>query len=486
MDLLRWPIVGQLARWRHARLLLQLPLLAISIAVVAHGLYGSRIAPRNLATVLSWVHYRGLLVIALLAVGNLFCTGCPMILARDAGRRIAHPALRWPRALRNKWPAIVLFAAVLFVYELFDLWSLPRATAWLVVAYFASAFVIDVLFAGASFCKYVCPIGQFNFVSSTLSPTELRVRDVGTCRTCRTVDCIKGRRQPPAEMPKPAPMPASRATIVVQRGCELALFLPSKVGNLDCTLCLDCVHACPHDNIALATRLPGDELSDSRRRSGIGRLTQRADIAALAVLFTFGAMINAFAMTSPATRVEQWLAEIIGIDVEALVLALLFVGALVILPLVLIGGAAAMTRLLAPGSKDSIRAIAIRQAYALIPFGFAVWFAHYSFHLLTGALTIVPVFQSAMIDFAGMPVLGEPLWTLTGAPPGLVFPIQLGCLVVGTMGSLAVARRISVSVVPARPTLASLPWASLITALAVMATWTLSQPMEMRATGLQG
>src|SRR5687768_17604928 len=113
MDLLRWPIVGQLARWRHARLLLQLPLLAISIAVVAHGLYGSRIAPRKLATVLSWVHYRGLLVIALLAVGNLFCTACPMILARDAGRRIAHPALRWPRALRNKWPAIVLFAAVL-------------------------------------------------------------------------------------------------------------------------------------------------------------------------------------------------------------------------------------------------------------------------------------------------------------------------------------------------------------------------------------
>ena len=198
-------------------------------------------------------------------------------------------------------------------------------------------------------------------------------------------------------------------------------------------------------------------------------------------------MINAFAMTSPATRVEQWLAEIIGIDVEALVLALLFVGALVILPLVLIGGAAAMTRLLlAPGSKDSIGAIATRQAYALIPFGFAVWFAHYSFHLLTGALTIVPVFQSAMIDFAGMPVLGEPVWTLTGAPPGLVFPIQLGCLVVGTMGSLAVARRISVSVVPARPTLASLPWASLIMALAVMATWTLSQPMEMRATGLQG
>ena len=46
----------------------------------------------------------------------------------------------------------------------------------------------------------------------------------------------------------------------------LGLFLPAKVGNLDCTLCLDCVQACPHDNVALASRLPGLELADARRR----------------------------------------------------------------------------------------------------------------------------------------------------------------------------------------------------------------------------
>jgi hypothetical protein len=51
---------------------------------VLHGLFGPQIAPRNLATVLTWVHYRGLPVVALLAAGNLFCTGCPFILVRDA------------------------------------------------------------------------------------------------------------------------------------------------------------------------------------------------------------------------------------------------------------------------------------------------------------------------------------------------------------------------------------------------------------------
>ena len=160
-----------------------------------HGLFGPQIAPSNLATVLTWVHYRGLLIVALLAAGNLFCTGCPFVLVRDAGRRVRPPSLRWPRRLRTKWIGIVLFVAVLFAYELFDLWALPRATAYLVLAYFAAALPVDLVFAGATFCKYLCPIGQFNFVASTVSPLELRIRQPETCRTCRTVDCIKGVRR---------------------------------------------------------------------------------------------------------------------------------------------------------------------------------------------------------------------------------------------------------------------------------------------------
>ena len=55
--------------------------------------------------------------------------------------------------MRVKWIGIALFVAVLFVYELYDLWAFPRATAWLVVGYFAAALAIDLLFTGATFCK---------------------------------------------------------------------------------------------------------------------------------------------------------------------------------------------------------------------------------------------------------------------------------------------------------------------------------------------
>src|ERR671911_474149 len=109
VDVLRWPGIGALLRWRHARTSLQLTALLFAIAIVLHGLFGPQIAPRNLATVLTWVHYRGLLVVALLAAGNFFCTGCPFILVRDAARRLHAPTARWPRWLRRKWPALALF-----------------------------------------------------------------------------------------------------------------------------------------------------------------------------------------------------------------------------------------------------------------------------------------------------------------------------------------------------------------------------------------
>ena len=61
------------------------------------------------------------------------------------------------------------------------------------MAYFASILAIDGIFKHAVFCKFVCPIGQFNFVASTLSPLEVKVRDQDVCVPCKTKDCIRGR-----------------------------------------------------------------------------------------------------------------------------------------------------------------------------------------------------------------------------------------------------------------------------------------------------
>jgi ferredoxin len=434
-------------------------------------LLGPQIAPRNLATVLTSIHWRGLLVVGLLIAGNVFCTACPMVLARDQARRLTAPRYRWPRRLRGKWIAIVLLILVLFSYELFDLWGQPAATAWVILGYFGLAIVVDVLFKGASFCKYVCPVGQFNFIGSTLSPLEVQMRDSSVCRTCRTSDCIKGQRS--VEQP----------IQIARRGCELGLFIPAKTGNLDCTLCLDCVHACPHDNVTLTTRVPALELLDTHRRSGIGRLLKRPDLAALAVVFTFGALVNAFAMTAPASHLEFRLAALLHIRSEALVLGLVFVMALMVMPAGMLGLSAILTRLLSREPAISLATTALRFAFALVPFGLGVWLAHYGFHLLTGVSTIVPVVQSAAIDLFGSAVLGEPLWRWAGLQPGSVYPIQLGFVLLGTLGSIALVSATSSRDYPNRPALAGAPWVATVVALAIAAMWILNQPMDMRGLG---
>lgn len=459
-------------RWRHARLALQLPLAAIALVMVLHGLLGPQLAPKNLATLLGWVHYRGALVLALLVAGNLFCMACPFMLPRRLARRVFQPVRQWPAVLRNKWLGLALFVGILFAYELWDLWGSPWWTAWLVIGYFVAATVVDATFRHAPFCKWVCPIGQFNFAASTLSPLEVAVEEPDVCATCTTHDCIRGRE---------APDDPSR---LAQRGCELLLFQPKKVGNLDCTFCLDCIQACPHDNVALRTRLPASELWSDRNHSGLGLLGERKDLAALALLFTFGAVLNAFAMVSPVYAVQAWLSDLLGTTSEVAILGLLFVVLLVVEPVVLLSVAAGASRR-ASGVREPLLQVVVRYSYALVPLGFGVWLAHYSFHLWTGVWTFVPVTQDLVADLVGRPLLGAPLWRLTGLSEEMIQPFEWGFLSLGLLGSLLVAWRIAERE-PRRPAAAFAPWAVLVVCLGVSAFWLLAQPMEMRGTFLGG
>ena len=209
------------------------------------------------------------------------------------GRHVHPPARLWPKRLRGKWLAIVLFVGGALLLR--ALRSVGTATgdgvSW-------SSRTSPRRWRLTSFSKARASASTSVRLASSISSrrrcrrSSSRFDERSTCQSCRTSDCIAGRRAPEA--------PAG----FVQRGCELGLYLPAKVGNIDCTFCLDCVHACPHDNIAISVRTPGLELADARRRSGIGRLINRPDIAVLAVLFVFGALLNAFAMVSPAYSVE--------------------------------------------------------------------------------------------------------------------------------------------------------------------------------------
>ncbi len=301
-DLLKLPLFGPLLRARATRRVVQFAVLTVTLAVMLDGFRGPQAGPMNLAGVVPWIHWRGLVVIGLLAVGNVFCYGCPFMLPRSIARRWLPAARAWPTWLRSKWLAVAILATFLWAYEALALWNSPWITAWIVLAYFVGALVIDGTFCDAAFCKYVCPIGQFNFVHSVISPLEVRVREPAICTACRTHDCIQGR----------ADGAGAHRSVAQLHGCELLLFQPRKAGNLDCTFCLDCVQACPHDNVGLIAVVPARTLWRDGPRSGIGRLSRRFDFAALAVVLVFGAFANAAGMVAPVVETLRQLSARAG------------------------------------------------------------------------------------------------------------------------------------------------------------------------------
>jgi cytochrome c oxidase assembly factor CtaG len=440
-DLLRAPIAGPLLRARYGRRALQAILLTLALAVIADGFFGHPMAPMNLAGVLPWTYGRALIVVALLAAGNLFCMACPFTLPRELGRRVGRATRYWPRALRTKWFAACLLILFFWAYEAFGVWDNPKLTAWILVGYFAAAFAVDTFFRGASFCKYVCPIGQFNFISSLVSPLEVTVRSRDACTACATHDCIRGNPH--------------------QRGCELHLFLPRKAGNMDCTFCLDCVKACPHDNVAILAGAPGRDIVRDPIRSSLGRFSHRPDIAAVALVVVLSAFASAGAMVIP---VAAWR------DRVALVLA----------PAVLLGAAVVAGRV-HPAKRGRERFC--RFSLSLLPLGLAMWGAHLLFHLSTGWGTAWPVVQRAAGDL-GATWLGAPRWT-PAAPlfaPHVTLAIQVLLLDAGILLSLYAGWRIARSYAKRAQNglLLLAPWAMVAALLYATAIWIFLQPMQMR------
>jgi cytochrome c oxidase assembly factor CtaG len=460
-DLLSVPIIGTALRWPRFRRVLQSAVFMLALIVIADGLFGHQMSSMNLAGVLPWTHWRGLVVVALLAAGNFFCMACPFTLTRDFGRRWLPARWRWPKRLRSKWLAVGLLAVYLWAYEAFSLWDSPWLTAWIVIGYFVASFLIDGLFQGASFCKYVCPIGQFNFVQSLVSPLEVKVRDPEICRSCTTYDCIRGND--------------------AQRGCELALFQPKKSGNLDCTFCLDCVHACPHQNVGIIAITPGSQLTHDGYRSALGRLSQRTDVAALVLLLVFGAFVNAAGMIGRTAELERWLQRHLGLESMLPVTSAFFVLALLVVPILLVALCGVWHAL--SGSGGRWKELFCSFALTLAPLGLSMWVAHLGYHFLTGATAVVPVAQRVASDL-GSSLLGRPNWA--GWPmllpldwlPSLQILLLDGGLLLTLYAGWRVAQRFSTRVRGALSLLA--PWAGLAILLYAVGVWIVFQPMEMR------
>jgi cytochrome c oxidase assembly factor CtaG/polyferredoxin len=456
-DFLRLPIARSVLIRPLFRRMVQAVLFTAAVAVILDGLFGPNFSPLNLAGPLPWIYWRAFLVIGLLAAGNLFCFSCPFTFARDLARRVVQIDLSWPHWLRTKWIAVVLLCAFLYSYEAFDLWSNPRSTALIIISYFALAVIVDVIFSGAAFCKYVCPIGQYQFVQSWLSPLTLRPREVVECTRCKTHDCLRGNQN--------------------HRGCELGLFMPRKAGNFECTLCLDCVRACPHDNIGLFAAPPGTVLIKHEIEAPSVMRAARSDLVALASIAIFGAFAAAAAMIAPVHRFEAVVDGRLNLPFMRPAVLAFFAVSLLAAPFAAVTMGAALNRFWAQGSNVAAPS-SRRFVYALLPLGLSMWAAHFLFHLFTGLGAAYPLIaRVARIDGPGWPPASG--WTESVVDP---LNLSFALLDVGLLMALYFIWRVAKEHIrPVRAAVGiAVPWVTVALILYLTGIWTMLQPMPMR------
>lgn len=484
IDILQIPILGPTLRSRFGRAGLQSLTLLLIAALILDGVHGTPLSSLNLAGSVLWNILRPINLLLFFIAGNLFCLACPFTLPRELARFFHLGKLNFPHWLQNKWPATILLLIFFWAYEHFALWNSPLYTAYVLIAYIVSVFVIDSIFRGASFCKYVCPIGQFNFFASLISPLDLNVKSQKVCSTCASKDCIRGNEQ--------------------QRGCELQLYLPTKIGNMDCTLCMDCVKACPTDNIALTLESPMRDLTRDPIRSSIRKFSTRIDVAILVLLLSVGAIFNAGVMIAPVVeglaafeKNHPFLASNLG---TLLMAATVFTALLAL--------CIAIAKLLQIFSTESrLRNVFCRFALAMVPLGLSMWAAHLTFHLVTATSTLMPSIHHALNSLASTSIAGPaahhgmhmkvmPAMDMISKPsqlnliPGAkginLFSLQIWMLDLGLLLTLyagwRLVREMSTTLRNAAAMLTL--WAFSSTAFYAICLWIYTQPMEMRGMGM--
>ena len=190
------------------------------------------------------------------------------------------------------------------------------------------------------------------------------------------------------------------------------------------------------------------------------------------------------AWSGPSSHGKSNARDALGLSSLLPITSLFYLTALVVLPLFVASAAAIASRRW--GRLEASRLeVATRYAFALVPLGFGMWLAHYSFHFVTSYDTVIPTTQRFAADM-GWTIFGEPLWNCSCCRPAADWlpRLQILFLDFGMLLSLyAVFRIATAESGPTRRALAALiPWAVVIGLLFAAGVWIVLQPMQMRGT----
>jgi hypothetical protein len=462
-DLLRLPWLRRLLTWPALQPALQAPVLLLTVAVVWLGFVDVQDGGRNLATKLTWTIWWAGIIFTFVLAGRVWCLACPFGALNEWTARLAGAARRLPRPLRNIWWATAAFVLLTWADELLGVVRSPVVTAWLLVFFAALAVAVGLVYERRSFCRYLCPIGGVIGIYSMTAPVELRPRSAATCAGDREKACYRGTSTGP--------------------GCPMFEFPGALDRNNYCTLCARCVGACEHGNLALRVRAWGKDLWAAGRRT-LDEAYLAVALVGLTILVTaqmltaWPGWVSALAGYLPAA-VRSSLKPVTYLG--AVESVLLLGGALLVGPLVVLGGAAVADRLAGPAGLG-LRRTFVAFGYMLVPVGLAMHLAHNVAHLLLEGGGILPVVQRAVAVHTPLS-LGTPDWQVGPLAPAAVVGLLQMALVTGFFGlALVAGHRLARRLYPDARTAsrAFVPMAGLALAFTLLGLLVLSLPMAMR------
>ncbi len=375
------PIIGSVIRTltRQTWILtgLKILLVALFLLIIVAGLFGTPIAERNLATVLTWNLWWTGLIISVFFLGSAWCAVCPWEaisawLVRHglgfgtaaANNRIN---LRVPKQLRNVWPALVLLIALTWLELGVGITVDPYATALLALFMVVLVIVTLAVFERRAFCRYLCPVGRTIGFYSQLAPTELRPIDPNICANCSSLACYHGDQH--------------------TEPCPTHLVMGSLRQNTYCLSCGNCTQSCPHENIAWRLRSPSVEaIQDARPHWDEAWFM----LALLALTIFHGLTMLPFW--------QGWismLARVIGDSNQLLWSFSIAMAVSIVVPIVFYTLSIVVTRI-SMGQSLTFKRMFSTMAFVSLPLAFAYHLAHNLTHLLREGDGLLAVFANPL------------------------------------------------------------------------------------------
>jgi polyferredoxin len=396
-NLLALPVVGRFLRSRYFLGALITPTMLIFGFIVFVGLFGEQ-TTANPAVLLTWILWWPAVIFTFFLLGRIWCAFCPFGYLGDLAQKLFSMQRKAPAILRNMWWRLGLFLALTWITTLWALDRWPQGTALLAVGLTLGAVTLAFVYEKRVFCRYVCPVGGVFGLYSMTAPLRLTVKDGHVCQhECDQKNCFQA--------------------------CPWFQFPPTMERGAECSLCLDCVRACPHDNIALEKQpFASDLIHFQPHRKSFDEFAAIAAVLGVALLQT---VVMLSGWSGWEMRIGSWLDLAPG----RLLYTIIFLSVGVIAPLLLLALVVWSSKSFSGVRTDFFRSLRT-YAYSFLPLGLALHAAHNFHHLFGEGGAMWVGLKKALAQYTGWSSLAAGA-SAASVSPNTLFVLQWVALLAG-------------------------------------------------------